>query len=115
MIFCTIIFFVLLLRYKVYSYSNDTNAWFSEAVGRPCTLLRYSGSNHEFVLDKTKDVVSCKDTNSAVSFANEGQFLLVSEESVSDLNKRLCSGIFLYPWEFSQRHMLDWKSNFTCS
>ncbi|KAL5073402.1 hypothetical protein RYX36_012386 [Vicia faba] len=80
-------------RYKVYSYSNETNAWFSEAVGRPCTLLRYSGSNHECVLDKTKDVVSCKDTNSAVSFANEGQFLLVSEESVSDLNKRLCSDV----------------------
>ncbi|CAK8575226.1 unnamed protein product [Lathyrus sativus] len=80
-------------RYKVYSYNNETNAWFSEAVGRPCTLLRYSGSNHEFVLNNTKDVVSCKDTNSAVSFANEGQFLLVSEESVSDLNKRLCSDV----------------------
>ncbi|XP_073226054.1 molybdenum cofactor sulfurase isoform X4 [Cicer arietinum] len=80
-------------RYKVYSYSNETNAWFSEAIGRPCTLLRYSGSNHEFVLDKTKDVVTCKDTNSAVCFANEAQFLLVSEESVSDLNKRLSSDV----------------------
>ncbi|WJX49485.1 Molybdenum cofactor sulfurase [Trifolium repens] len=80
-------------RYKVYSYSNETNAWFSEAIGRPCTLLRYSGSDHEYVLDSTKDVVACKDTNSAVSFANEGQFLLVSEESVSDLNKRLCSDV----------------------
>ncbi|PNY07466.1 molybdenum cofactor sulfurase-like protein, partial [Trifolium pratense] len=58
-------------RYKVYSYSNETNAWFSEAIGRPCTLLRYSGSNHEFMLDRTNDVVACKDTNSAVSFANE--------------------------------------------
>ncbi|XP_045829507.1 molybdenum cofactor sulfurase isoform X2 [Trifolium pratense] len=80
-------------RYKVYSYSNETNVWFSEAIGRPCTLLRYSGSNHEFMLDRTNDVVACKDTNSAVSFANEGQFLLVSEESVSDLNKRLCSDV----------------------
>jgi molybdenum cofactor sulfurtransferase len=61
------------------------------------------------VLDSTKDVVACKDTNSAVSFANEGQFLLVSEESVSDLNKRLCSGIFLYPLEINQRQMFDWK------
>ena len=98
-----------MLRYKVYSYNNETNAWFTKAIGRPCTLLRYSGSTHDFVLDRTKDIVTCKDTNSAVSFANEGQYLLVSEQSVSDLNKRLCSGIFLYPLEFCQRQILDWK------
>lgn len=97
-----------MLRYKVYSYDNETNSWFSKAIGRPCTLLRYSGSSHDFVLDRMKDIVTCKDTNSAVSFANEGQFLLVSEESVSDLNKR-CSGIFLYPLEFFQRQIFDWK------
>lgn len=88
----------LFLRYKVYNYSNETNAWFSEAIGKPCTLLRYSSSNHEFVLDKTKGVVTCRDAKSAISFANEAQILLVSEESVSDLNKRLCSGMILYPY-----------------
>ncbi|XP_057454448.1 molybdenum cofactor sulfurase isoform X2 [Lotus japonicus] len=78
-------------RYKVYNYSTETNAWFSEAVGKPCTLLRYSSSNHDFVLKKTKGAVTCRDARSAVSFANEAQLLLVSEESVSDLNRRLNS------------------------
>ncbi|KAK7292490.1 hypothetical protein RIF29_08271 [Crotalaria pallida] len=76
-------------RYKVYSHSNETNEWFSEATGKPCTLLRYSSCYQDF--DKTNGTVTCRDANSALNFSNEGQFLLVSEESVSDLNKRLSS------------------------
>lgn len=86
----------------MYNYSTETNAWFSEAVGKPCTLLRYSSSNHDFVLKKTKGAVTCRDARSAVSFANEAQLLLVSEESVSDLNRRLNSdsGMILDPFSY---------------
>ncbi|KAK7317272.1 hypothetical protein RJT34_01353 [Clitoria ternatea] len=79
--------------YKVYSYHKETNAWFSEAIGKPCTLLRYSSSNHDFMLKKTNGVVTCRNAENKLNFSNEAQFLLVSEESVSDLNKRLSSGI----------------------
>nr|AJD81373.1 molybdenum cofactor sulfurase [Ammopiptanthus nanus] len=80
-------------RYKVYNYSNETNVWFSEAISKPCTLLRYSSSSHDFMLNKTNGAVTCRDAKSMLNFANEAQFLLVSEESVSDLNKRLSSDV----------------------
>ncbi|KAK7313969.1 hypothetical protein VNO77_39176 [Canavalia gladiata] len=80
-------------RYKVYSYNNETNAWFSEAIGKPCTLLRYASSSQDFVLNRTNSAVKCRDTKNKLNFANEGQFLLVSDESVSDLNKRLNSDV----------------------
>ncbi|XP_016180066.1 molybdenum cofactor sulfurase isoform X3 [Arachis ipaensis] len=80
-------------RYKVYNYSKETNVWFSEAIGKPCTLFRYSSTEHDFMLNKTKGVATCRDTKSTLNFPNEAQFLLVSEESVSDLNRRLCSDV----------------------
>ncbi|MED6130548.1 Molybdenum cofactor sulfurase [Stylosanthes scabra] len=78
-------------RYKVYNYSKETNVWFSEAIGKPCTLFRYSSTEHDFMLNKTNGVATCRDTKSVLNFPNEAQFLLISEESVSDLNRRLCS------------------------
>ncbi|XP_027356558.1 molybdenum cofactor sulfurase isoform X2 [Abrus precatorius] len=80
-------------RYKAYSYNSEIDAWFSEAVGKPCTLLRYSNSNQDSVLNKINGAARCRDTKNKLNFANEGQFLLVSEESVSDLNKRLSSNV----------------------
>ncbi|KAE9620929.1 putative molybdenum cofactor sulfurtransferase [Lupinus albus] len=80
-------------RYKVYSYSNEANVWFSQAIGKPCTFLRYSSCDHDFLLNKTNGEATCRDAKNMLSFANEGQFLLVSEESVSDLNKRLSSDV----------------------
>ncbi|XP_068479861.1 molybdenum cofactor sulfurase isoform X2 [Phaseolus vulgaris] len=80
-------------RYKVYSYDNETNAWFSEAIGRTCSLLRYSSFNRDFLLKKIKGAATCRDMNNKLNFANEAQFLLVSEESVSDLNRRLSSDV----------------------
>ncbi|XP_054814716.1 molybdenum cofactor sulfurase isoform X2 [Prosopis cineraria] len=76
-------------RYIVHSYNEDINAWFSKATGRPCTLLRNSTSDHDLMLYEAKDTVTCRDTKSKLNFANEAQFLLVSEESVLDLNDRL--------------------------
>ncbi|OIV98987.1 hypothetical protein TanjilG_29390 [Lupinus angustifolius] len=80
-------------RYKVYSYSNETNVWFSQAIGKPCTFLRYSSCDQDFLLNKTNGAAACRGAKSMLSFANEGQLLLVSKESVSDLNKRLSSDV----------------------
>ncbi|XP_022634624.1 molybdenum cofactor sulfurase isoform X3 [Vigna radiata var. radiata] len=80
-------------RYEVYSYDNETNAWFSEAIGRTCSLLRYSRFNQDFMLKKIKGAATCRDMKNKLNFANEAQFLLVSEESVCDLNRRLSSDV----------------------
>lgn len=80
-------------RYKVYSHDDGTNSWFSEAIGKTCSLLRYSSSNQDFMLNKIKSAVTCRDMKNKLNFANEAQFLLVSEESVSDLNRRLSSDV----------------------
>ncbi|KAG8653142.1 molybdenum cofactor sulfurase isoform X2 [Manihot esculenta] len=73
-------------RFEVQHCANDVNLWFSNAVGRPCTLLRYSSSKDTC---KNRAMNMCRDVQSRLSFANEAQFLLISEESVSDLNNRL--------------------------
>lgn len=86
-------------RYKVSSYDNETNEWFSEAIGKTCSLLQYSSFNQDFMLNKIKGPVTCRDAKNKLNFSNEAQFLLVSEESVSDLNRRLSS----------EGHI--WKSN----
>ncbi|CAJ1978201.1 unnamed protein product, partial [Sphenostylis stenocarpa] len=79
-------------RYKVYSYDNEINEWFSDAIGRACSLLRYYSFDQDFMLNKIKGAAKCRDMKNKLNFANEAQFLLVSEESVSDLNRRLSSG-----------------------
>ncbi|TYI95981.1 hypothetical protein E1A91_D01G036800v1 [Gossypium mustelinum] len=78
-------------RYEVQCYENEINQWFSDAVGQPCTLVRCCQSEYCFSLNKNRSMGMCRDVNSKVNFANEAQFLLISEESVSDLNNRLCS------------------------
>ncbi|XVF18302.1 hypothetical protein REPUB_Repub11eG0009600 [Reevesia pubescens] len=79
-------------RYEVGCYENEINQWFSNAVGQPCTLLRYCHSQYCCSLSKNDGSMGmCRDVDSRVNFANEAQFLLISEESVSDLNIRLCS------------------------
>ncbi|KAF7824910.1 molybdenum cofactor sulfurase isoform X1 [Senna tora] len=80
-------------RYKVDSYNEEIDAWFSKAIGKPCTLLRNSSSNHDCMLSEAKDAITCRDAKSKLNFANEAQFLLVSEESVLDLNDRLSSHV----------------------
>ncbi|CAL1391251.1 unnamed protein product [Linum trigynum] len=73
-------------RCTVHHYDNDVNQWFTIAIGRPCMLLRSSGSNN------TKTSGVCREVNARTNFPNEAQFLLISEESISDLNTRLSSG-----------------------
>ncbi|XWS10763.1 hypothetical protein CRYUN_Cryun38cG0025700 [Craigia yunnanensis] len=78
-------------RYEVQCYAKEINQWFSNAVGQPCTLVQCCHSQYCFSLSKNRSMGMCRDVDSRVNFANEAQFLLISEESVSDLNNRLCS------------------------
>ncbi|XP_009361810.2 molybdenum cofactor sulfurase isoform X1 [Pyrus x bretschneideri] len=76
-------------RYEVQCYDNEANIWFSNAIGRPCTLLHCYSSNHNHCLNKSKSMCMGRDAQSILNFSNEAQFLLISEESVSDLNRRV--------------------------
>ncbi|KAH7557794.1 hypothetical protein JRO89_XS11G0221900 [Xanthoceras sorbifolium] len=80
-------------RYEVDGYGDEVNLWFGKAVGRPCTLLRSSISKCRVCLNKSRSVGMCRDLDSRLNFTNEAQFLLISEESVSDLNSRLSSNV----------------------
>ncbi|XP_062229533.1 molybdenum cofactor sulfurase [Phragmites australis] len=78
-------------RYEVQSYDDKVNTWFSEAIGRPCTFMRCSSSKYRSCTITGRRDRLCRDTRSKLSFVNEGQLLLISEESISDLNSRLSS------------------------
>ncbi|KAK7846169.1 molybdenum cofactor sulfurase [Quercus suber] len=80
-------------RYEAQGYTDEVNNWFSFAIGRTCCLLRYSRSNDYLLLNKCKNGGMRRDMQSRVTFANEAQFLLISEESVSDLNNRISSNV----------------------
>lgn len=89
-------FFLGGLRYEVQSYKNEVNIWFSNAIGRPCTLFRCFSSNHNFCLNKIKSASMGREVQSMLNFSNEAQFLLISEESVSDLSHRVSTSMFLH-------------------
>ncbi|KAH9646372.1 Molybdenum cofactor sulfurase [Citrus sinensis] len=76
-------------RYEVLGYADEINLWFSKAIGRPCSLLQCFSPTFRVCLNKRGDTVMCRDLESRLNFTNEAQFLLVSEESVSDLNSKL--------------------------
>ncbi|TVU08500.1 hypothetical protein EJB05_41905 [Eragrostis curvula] len=78
-------------RYEVQSYCDTINTWFSEAIGRPCSFMRCSSSKYRSCSIAGGRDNLCRDARSKLSFVNEGQLLLISEESVSDLNSRLHS------------------------
>ncbi|XP_060967881.1 molybdenum cofactor sulfurase isoform X3 [Cannabis sativa] len=76
-------------RCEVQGYDNEVNSWFSTALDRPCTLSRCSSSNYNFCMNKNKNIGMCIAEQSISNFANEAQFLLISEESIFDLNNRI--------------------------
>ncbi|KAJ8898630.1 hypothetical protein K2173_004614 [Erythroxylum novogranatense] len=76
-------------RYKVCTYDADVNLWFSNAVGCACTLIR--SNSHTSYSSKDSITGLCRDVESRLNFSNEAQFLLISDNSVSDLNSRLKS------------------------
>ncbi|CAL9107776.1 unnamed protein product [Musa textilis] len=78
-------------RYKVQCYNDEVNMWFSEAIARRCTLVRCSNSEYRSCNIMGGRGNMCRDTWGKLNFVNEAQLLLVSEESVGDLNSRLNS------------------------
>ncbi|KAF8658689.1 hypothetical protein HU200_059164 [Digitaria exilis] len=78
-------------RYEVQTYGEKVNTWFSDAIGRPCTFMRCSSSKYRSCAIKGRRDRLCRDSRSKLNFVNEGQLLLVSEESIFDLNSRLSS------------------------
>ncbi|KAH0707926.1 hypothetical protein KY290_012455 [Solanum tuberosum] len=80
-------------RYEVRSYNNEVDIWFSRAIDRPCTLLRNSSSQSHSCINKNGSPGMCRDVGARLNFVNEAQFLLISEESIADLNSRLKSNL----------------------
>lgn len=92
------------IRYEVGGYWNEIDIWFSNAVGRPCTLIRSYAAQNEMGSNREQCMLGmCRDVETRLNFVNEAQFLLTLEESVSDLNDRLRS---------SMLHALFIQSNF---
>ncbi len=66
----------------VLKYNQDVNDWFKEAIGLKCCLV--------YMPDSTKRKVDPEYANNKmVGFADGFPFLIVGEESLNDLNKRL--------------------------
>ncbi|KAF3438269.1 hypothetical protein FNV43_RR21030 [Rhamnella rubrinervis] len=79
-------------RYEVQRYNDEVNAWFSNAIGRPCILSRCF-SSHYGCLNKSSSTGTCRDAQGILNFVNEAQLLLISEDSVADLNNRLSKNV----------------------
>lgn len=107
LLFMFFFFFFDLSRYEVRSYNNEVDIWFSNAIGRPCTLLRSSGSQSYSCINKNGSPGMCRDVGARLNFVNEAQFLLVSEESIADLNSRLKSSM-----SFSSSPFLNREQSF---
>jgi len=63
-------------------YSNDANDWFTEAISFKCSLVYMPNSTNRKVDPKYAN-------NKSVGFADGYPFLIIGEESLNDLNKRL--------------------------
>lgn len=63
-------------------YNSDINNWFTKAIGFKCSLV--------YMPDSTKRKVAREYAhNKLVSFADGFPFLIIGEESLNDLNKRM--------------------------
>ncbi|KAJ4975209.1 hypothetical protein NE237_000315 [Protea cynaroides] len=78
-------------RYVMQGYCNEVDLWFTNAISRPCILLRCYSSESQSCMNNGGSAATCRDVGSKLNFVNEAPFLLISEDSVSDLNTRLCS------------------------
>ena len=75
-------------------FEVQSNEWFTQALGVSCTLVRRKSAEHSRTGHTTNAKgykVSAAGEDNGRSFANEAQFLLVSQASVDDLNWRLSS------------------------
>ncbi|KAI3965813.1 hypothetical protein MKX01_010770 [Papaver californicum] len=92
-------------RYEVQCYDKEVDLWFTKAVARPCTLLRCFPSENPCFIDESRSFGICRDVKCKMNFVNEAQFLLVSEDSVSELNNRLTSN--MQKGNYEQRVVVD--------
>ncbi|KAM0950783.1 putative molybdenum cofactor sulfurtransferase [Dioscorea sansibarensis] len=94
-------------RYKVQNYDGKVNMWFTKAMSRPCTLVRCSSSNYRHCLRKGGREDLCRDHQCQLNFVNDGQLLLISEDSVSELNSRLKRNSRDVSTEFHEPVLID--------
>uniref|UniRef100_A0A1D1ZL06 Molybdenum cofactor sulfurase n=1 Tax=Anthurium amnicola TaxID=1678845 RepID=A0A1D1ZL06_9ARAE len=71
-------------RYEVNEYDNEVNKWFTTALARSCVLVRCQDFKYQHCMNK-----GCRDVKSKMNFVNEAQILLISLDSISDLDNRL--------------------------
>ena len=74
--------------------------WFTEAIARPCTFVRCLSSKKRSCMNMVGREGLCRDSKSKLTFVNEAQILLISEDSVHDLNSRLNSSTCCFPFYF---------------
>lgn len=75
-------------------YGEEVTKWFTEALGVPCTLARKESKALPLKSQRgraasRKSITSVRE----LSFANEGQLLLVSKASVDELNRRVAAAL----------------------
>lgn len=75
-------------------YGDEMAAWFTEALGVSCTLVRKEPKILSLKSRRGRSVSRQGDSSTReLSFANEGQFLLVSKASVDELNRRVAASL----------------------
>ncbi|EFJ25003.1 hypothetical protein SELMODRAFT_173762 [Selaginella moellendorffii] len=77
-------------RAKSMSYGAEISEWFTKALGLRCNLVRKGVENTRVC--RWRNPEHSPEGGDKLSFANEGQFLLLSEASVEDLNARIATG-----------------------
>ena len=85
--------FIIGNRYQVVEYGKEINQWFSKAISRPCILVRCHSIKYQHYLKKGILGSACRDENTKLNFVNEAQLLLISSDSIGDLNCRLSSSM----------------------
>ncbi|XP_078437514.1 molybdenum cofactor sulfurase (LOS5) (ABA3) isoform X2 [Wolffia australiana] len=75
-------------RFGVQEYGNKVNQWLSLAISRPCFLIR---RDFKFKDPMNKEITeaACRDATQELNFVNEAQLLLISSDSIGDLNNRI--------------------------
>lgn len=83
----------MLCRLEGNSYGVEVTTWFTEALGVPCTLVRKEPKALLLKSQRGRPVSRQSDSIRELSFANEGQLLLVSKASVDELNRRVAAAL----------------------
>ncbi|CAA7394187.1 unnamed protein product [Spirodela intermedia] len=78
-------------RYEVQEYGKEVNEWFITAIARPCVLVRCQSFKYQDCSKKGDTGNACRDVKTKLNFVNEAQLLLISLDSIGDLNSRIRS------------------------